>query len=79
MGQDSRRVIDLSIRFEKCQYIQSVDDEVAEDEDEHSVLLIKHLRVVVCSCCSSSFSNNFLPSDKCTCRQAYTETLLIPI
>lgn len=60
MGPANRRAIDFTIRFEKCQYVKSVDDEVAEGEDEDSVVfVIKHL--VVCSCCSSNFRNDCLP------------------
>lgn len=44
----------FSVRFEKCQYVKSFDDEVAEDEDEDSVLAMKHF--VVFKIC---------PSDEC--------------
>ena len=44
----------FSLRFDKCQYVKTFDDELAEEEDAETVLALKHF--VVFSLC---------PSDKC--------------
>lgn len=72
MGTSMRRLDDgyyeydlssYSIRFGKCQYVKTFDDEIAEDEDSDTVFALKHF--VVYRLC---------PSDECeTCDSNYGE------
>jgi hypothetical protein len=51
---------EFSLRFEKCQYVKTFDDDLAQDEDSESPLALKHF-VVYRLCPSDSCSD----SDAC--------------
>ena len=59
-------ISEYSVRFGKCQYVKTFDDDFAEDEDSETVFALKHF--VVFRLC---------PSDQCdTCETGYGEYVL---